>query len=281
MRNVLLRTSSRTSRLTDQPSRTNRSARSSSSSGCGGPLAEGAEVVDGATIPRPKRWCQTRLTATRAVSGLAGSAIRRASSSRPLPTAGAAVSGSPARATDHPAGDDRTDVYSGCRGEQELSSSGVPSAMAGRVGARGVGPRSRGTTSGAATEPGRGRPVEVQQSALDEPGEQDGPGLGIGQAGQRAVAHRRERFGHGPPVTLREGERAIRPDRLRAGRSPRRSRAWPAGLDRRGGRARRRHIPRDRSLPADACRAGPESWCPRIPGRCAGPATSPGRPSAS
>ena len=61
-------------------------------------------------------------------------------------------------------------------------------------------------------EPNRGRRVEVQQSALDEPGEQAGPGLGIGQVGQRAVAHRRERFGHGPSVT--PGQDGGRVDRI-------------------------------------------------------------------
>ena len=37
------------------------------------------------TMPQPKRWCHTRFTMTRAVSGFAGSITRRASSSRPLP----------------------------------------------------------------------------------------------------------------------------------------------------------------------------------------------------
>ena len=50
-------------------------------------------------MPRPKRWCQTRLTSTRALSGLmAGSTICRASSSRPLPRLGARGRG-PARAS--------------------------------------------------------------------------------------------------------------------------------------------------------------------------------------
>ena len=54
MRNVLLRTNWRTNRLIDQPSRTNRSARSSSNSGCEGRSPSAPKLSTEGTSPRPK-----------------------------------------------------------------------------------------------------------------------------------------------------------------------------------------------------------------------------------
>jgi hypothetical protein len=65
-----------------QPRRTNSTASQSSSSGCvgGSPIFPKFSSVD--TMPRPKCFCHSRLTMTRAVSGLSGEAIQRASASR-------------------------------------------------------------------------------------------------------------------------------------------------------------------------------------------------------
>ena len=280
MRNVLLRTSSRTILLIDQPSRTNRSARSSSSSGWEGRSPSAPKLSTEGTSPRPKTWCQMRFTATRAVSGLAGSAILRARSRRPLPTARDGDPRSLARAESIRRGTTGPTVF-GLPRRKTRSSSGVPSVMAGAR--RGSGSRastSRNDSSSAPDSSGR-RLVEFQQAALDQPGEQGGPGLGVGPVGQGAVGHRRERFGHGAPISLGEGEGRI-------------DRRVPEQADHRRGRGhgrraligeegarRRRRIRRDRSRPAGPCRGGPASWCPRTRGRRVGPATSPGRTCAS
>ena len=63
----------------------NERARSSSSSGCEGGSLRRPKSLGVVTSPAPKCQCQTRLTSTRAVSGLRGSTMARASSSRPLP----------------------------------------------------------------------------------------------------------------------------------------------------------------------------------------------------
>ena len=76
----------RCSALIDQPSSMNAAASSVEQLGVGRRVAAEAEVA-GRGRPAPGRSAavQTRLTITRAVSGLFGSAIARASSSRPLP----------------------------------------------------------------------------------------------------------------------------------------------------------------------------------------------------
>ena len=83
-----------------------------------------------ATIPRPNRWCQTRLTATRATNGLrAGSVSCRASSSRPLPRS-CAIRSVPASASR----DRRGTTSPGDRGlprTKTCSSTPVPSSSAG------------------------------------------------------------------------------------------------------------------------------------------------------
>ena len=68
--------------MTSQPDRTNSVASQSSSSGWlgGSPWAPKSSTVF--TSPVPKSICQSRLTATRAVSGLAGSTSQRARPSR-------------------------------------------------------------------------------------------------------------------------------------------------------------------------------------------------------
>ena len=77
---------SRWSFFTDQPSRTNWTASQSSSSGCVGGSERVPKSLGVRTSPSPKWPAQTRLTRTRAVSGLSGLAIVLASSSRPLPS---------------------------------------------------------------------------------------------------------------------------------------------------------------------------------------------------
>ena len=81
-RYVALVTISRSMALTSQPERTNSVASQSSSSGWlgGSPWAPKSSTVF--TSPVPKSICQSRLTATRAVSGLAGSTSQRARPSR-------------------------------------------------------------------------------------------------------------------------------------------------------------------------------------------------------
>ncbi len=81
-RYVALVTIRRSIALTSQPDRTNSVASQSSSSGWlgGSPWAPKSSTVF--TSPVPKSICQSRLTATRAVSGLAGSTSQRASASR-------------------------------------------------------------------------------------------------------------------------------------------------------------------------------------------------------
>ena len=76
----------RCSALIDQPFSMNRAARWSRSSGCvGGSLL--MPKSPGVATKGVPRWCiQTRLTRARAVSGLSGLAMARASSSRPLPS---------------------------------------------------------------------------------------------------------------------------------------------------------------------------------------------------
>src|SRR3978361_866898 len=86
---------SRWSVFKDHPDATNRRARWSRSAGWLGRSPILPKLLGVATSPRPK-WCsQTRLTITRAVSGLSGLAMARARSSRPLPLVakGAAPSG--------------------------------------------------------------------------------------------------------------------------------------------------------------------------------------------
>ena len=73
----------------------NSPARSSSSSGCVGGSLRRPKSLGVVTSPLPKCHCQTRLTSTRAVSGLRASAIAWASSSRPLPFRKGARSGPP------------------------------------------------------------------------------------------------------------------------------------------------------------------------------------------
>ena len=65
---------SRCSFLTDQPPSTKRSASQSSSSGCVGGSLRTPKSLGVRTRPAPKWFSQTRLTITRAVSGL--SALR-------------------------------------------------------------------------------------------------------------------------------------------------------------------------------------------------------------
>ena len=60
----------------------NQSASQSSSSGCVGRAPIWPKSLGVATSPSPKWCCQTRLTITRAVSGLSALAIQRASVSR-------------------------------------------------------------------------------------------------------------------------------------------------------------------------------------------------------
>ena len=64
-------TISRIIRLIDQPSSTNRAARSVEQFGVGRRVAQPAEVVCRGDEPRPNRWCQRRLTITRAVKRVA------------------------------------------------------------------------------------------------------------------------------------------------------------------------------------------------------------------
>ena len=76
---------SRWSRFRDQPVRTNSVASQSSSSGCDGSAPAFPKSFGVSTSPFPKWPIQTRLTITRAVSGLPGSTTARARSRRPLP----------------------------------------------------------------------------------------------------------------------------------------------------------------------------------------------------
>src|SRR5213083_2645974 len=68
-----------------QPELMNSDASQSSNSGCVGGSLRVPKSEGDATSGSPKCSIQTRFTSTRAVSGLAGEAIARASSRRPLP----------------------------------------------------------------------------------------------------------------------------------------------------------------------------------------------------
>ena len=83
-RKARLMTISRRARFTDQPSSMNRPASQSRSSGCVGGVPRRPKLSVVATIPRPKRWCQSRLTMTRARRSLPGPTASSASWSRPL-----------------------------------------------------------------------------------------------------------------------------------------------------------------------------------------------------
>ena len=207
----------------------------------GGPIADRAEVVDVGTMPRPKRWCQTRLThhpGRERVGGVgdppgksAAAVGRRAGCRLRCPPG-----------LEHPAWVTGPAVF------------GLPrtkTIVLGRaVGHRGSAPGSRGARldppegrfDRGMTEPNGRCPVEVEQAALDEPGEQSGPGSSASGVGQGAVGHAAS-----DSVTARRYRSArvegSRSDRLRAGPAPQQSRAWPAGLDRRGRHLRRRRIP--------------------------------------
>ncbi len=73
--------------FTDQPFFTKVAARWSSSAGSLGLPPSTPKLSTDGTSPRPNRWCQMRLTITRAVKGSRGSVMRCASSRRPLPVA--------------------------------------------------------------------------------------------------------------------------------------------------------------------------------------------------
>ena len=281
MRNVLLRTSSRTTLLIDQPSRTNRSARSSSSSGCEGrsPSApklstEGDESAAEDVVPDAvhRDPCRQRV-------GRIGD---------PPGEIQSPAAGGPGRMTrgrsrgPRASGGARPDRRSsGCHEGRRVRPRASPRSWPGRAGDRGVGLSiSRKDSSSAPS-----RPVAAASSSSNprsrSHASRRGPGLGVGSG--RAMSRRpapraiRTRRAH----NARRGARRI--DRRVSEQADRRHRRGQGrrALIREAGHLRRRRIHRDRNRPAGPCRGGLASWCPRTRGSSVGLATSPDRTCAS
>ena len=85
MRYVCVITSDFTIDLVDHPCSIKSTASQSSNSGCVGRTPLAPKLSGVGTIGFPKTWCHTRLTHTRAVSGLRALPIDCANTSRPLP----------------------------------------------------------------------------------------------------------------------------------------------------------------------------------------------------
>ena len=246
----------------------------------GGSIAEGAEVVDGRDEPPAEEVVpdavhrHARRQRVGRIGDPPGEFQPPAADGRGrrLPVA--------RQGPDHPAGDDRPDILR-VPAEGDRLVLGRPLRHGRRASGLGESGFDLPERLEERAEPNGGRRVEVQQSALDEPGEQAGPGLGIGQVGQRAVAHRRERFGHGPSVT--PGEDGGRVDRI-----------VPEQPERRSGRGHgRRSLIREEGAPEGdislGTAAGRRAHVVQVLRRgvrefqvgAHGPATSPGRTSAS
>ena len=106
-----------------------------------------------ATSGAPK-WCiQTRLTITRAVSGLSGRTIARASSSRPLPSRNGLRSG-PASTGEEPPRDRLARAARDCRGGRRAGSTGVGDVFQDHRPRRGAGAARRASSRRPCAAPG-------------------------------------------------------------------------------------------------------------------------------